>query len=195
MKYLLTLLSLLLLSFTSSDKVEERLGVKGPLTFNDTKFNLIWSDKPSDIYYIQEYLPDGEKVESFNEMLTIHFFDVDVKLENVVQQKIQELLTRKKTDPVCNYQVTESPDGKEFIVDFLLGESKGDKMSIVEFNIYRYKQIEFGRKGKGIIVYAYSKRSYGDSITSFFQTLGGERVKYLNEMISAEVPRVELQDK
>ena len=62
-------------------------------------------------------------------------------------------------DAVCNYQVAESPDGKEFIVDFLLGEGKDDKMTIVEFNIYHYRQIELAENHKELAVYAYSKRS------------------------------------
>jgi hypothetical protein len=196
MKTILIALSTLLFSFTTfTDNPVDRLGVKGPLEFNKINFKLAWTDKPSDIYYIQEYLPDGEKLENFNQMLTIHLFDTDTKTKDAVGQKIKELTERKKTDAVCNYQVTESPDGKEFIVDFLLGESKDDKMTIVEFNVYRYKQIEISKKKKAIIVYAYSKRSYGDDITNFFKTLKTDRTNYLNQMISADIPNVTIEKK
>jgi len=191
MKYSLILLSLLFSSFTTSSKLaDDRLGVKGPLKFNNINFHLVWADKPSEKYHLQEYLPEGEKVETFNEMLTIHLFDTDIKTKDAVQQKIKELTKRRKTDPVCNYVVTESPDGKEFMVDFLLSESKGYEMTIVEFNVYRYKQVDIGANNKGIIVYAYSKRSYGDDITPFFKTLKNDRTEYLNQMISAEIPVV-----
>ena len=193
---MLIALSTLLFSFTTiSDNPVDRLGVKGPLEFNKINFKLAWTDKPNDIYYIQEYLPDGEKLESFSQMLTIHLFDTDIKTKDAVGQKVKELTERKKTDAVCNYQVTESPDGKEFIVDFLLGESKDDKMTIVEFNVYRYKQIEISKKKKAIIVYAYSKRSYGDNITNFFKTLKADRTNYLNQMISADIPTVIIDSK
>ena len=105
------------------------------------------------------------------------------------------MTARKKTDAVCNYQVTESPDGKEFMVDFLLGESKDNKMTIVEFNVYHYKQIEISKKKKAIVVYAYSKRSYGEDITTFFNTLKEDRVNYLNQMISADIPTVTIEKK
>lgn len=191
MKYILILVSLLLFSFTnSSEKVEDRLGVKGPLKFNNLNFNLAWSDKPSDKYYIQEYLPEGEKVESFNQMLTIHLFDADINIKDAVQQKVKELIKRKYSDPICNYVVTESPDGNEFMVDFLVGESKDDEMTIVEFNIYRYKQIDLGVNKKGILVYAFSQRSYNDNITPFFKTLKNDRIRYLNQMIKADIPIV-----
>lgn len=196
MKTTLIALSTLLFSFTTiSDNPVDRLGVKGPLEFNKINFKLAWTDKPNDNYYIQEYLPDGEKPESFNQMLTIHLFDTDIKTKDAVGQKIKELTARKKTDAVCNYQVTESPDGKEFIVDFLLGESKDDKMTIVEFNVYRYKQIEVSKKKKALVVYAYSKRSYGDDITTFFKTLKDDRTNYLNQMISADIPTVTIESK
>ena len=196
MKTILITLSTIFLSLiVNSDKPIDRIGVKGPLVFDKTNFNLVWSDKPSEIYYIQEYLPDGEKLESFSQMMTIHLFETDLKTNDAVEQKVKELTERKKTDPICNYQVTKSPDGKEFIVDFLLGESKDNKMTIVEFNIYRYKQIETSKNKKGIIVYAFSKRSYGEDISSFFKTLKVDRDNYLNQMITTDIPTVKLNRK
>ncbi|WP_127844583.1 hypothetical protein [Psychroflexus aestuariivivens] len=195
MKSLVFALSSLILFAFTVDKVEDYLSVKGPLTFNKTDFHLKWSDKPNDEYYIQEYLPKDESLESFNQMLTIHLFDTDIDLEGAVSQKVSELEERKKTDPVCNYQVTESPDGKEFIVDFLLGESNDDEMTIVEFNVYHYRQVDLKKKDKGIAVLAYSKRSYGDDITEFFKTLKAERNAHLNEMISSQKPSIKLKKK
>lgn len=196
MKKYLLILTVAFCSFTFiSDNPVDRLGVAGPLTFNKTNFNLAWADKPKETYYIQEYVPTGEKIERFNQMVTIHLFDTDIKLKNAVQQKIAELNQRKKTDPTCNYQVNESPDGKEFMVDFLLGESKDDKMTIAEFNIYRYKQVDLGNKKKAVLVYAYSKRAYGDDIRPFYKNLREDRANLLNEMIGTEMPPVKPNDK
>ena len=191
---LITFTSILLFAFTANN-VTDYLSVAGPLKFNQTDFELKWSDKPNDNYYIQEYLPKGENLSDFNQMLTIHLFDTDIKLKDAVSQKVKELNKRKETDAVCNYQVTESPDGKEFIVDFLLGESKDDKMTIVEFNTYHYRQIELSKKHKAIAVYAYSKRSYGDDITDFLKTLKDDRNSHLNEMISLKKPAISLKEK
>jgi hypothetical protein len=194
MKQLLLLLSISLFSFTFvSDNAVERLSVKGPLKFNKAKFELAWTDKPSDIYYIQEYLPKGEKLESFNQMLTIHVLDTDIAAEEAVALKVQELGKRKQTDELCNYLVNESPDGKEFIVDFIVSESKNDKVTIAEFNVYRYKQVETGAGEKAILVYAYSNRSYGDAIIPFLKNLKTDRVNHMKEMISAELPAITLK--
>jgi hypothetical protein len=191
MRNYLFILSILLMAFVSPvDVPVDRLNVKGPLQFDNTSFELVWTDKPNETYCIQEYLPAGEKVEQFNQMLTLHVFDKPMTAEDAARLKIQELVKRKKTDPVCQFKLTESPDGKEFMVDFLLGESKDDMMTIVEFNLYHYQQIDLGNGRKGIRVYAYSKRAYGDNITSFLQNL--DRTRYLNAMISSKIPVVKL---
>lgn len=191
MKQILLILSVFLFSFTFvADDAIDRLSVKGPLKFNKAKFDLAWTDKPNDTYYIQEYLPKGEKLESFNQMLTIHFFNIDMELEEAVAKKVQELEKRKTTDELCNYQVNESPDGKEFIVDFIVSERKDDKIATAEFNVYRYKQVQNGVGNKAVLVYAYSKRSYNDDIIPFLTNLKADRTTFLNEMIAVTMPTV-----
>lgn len=193
MKQTIILATTLLLSFTGIETPVERLGVKGPLTFDKINFNLAWTAKPNEKYYIQEYLPMGETVEAFHQMLTLHLFDTEVPVEDAVKVKVKELTQRKQTDPICNYIITESPDKKEFMVDFLLGASKNDQMTIVEFNIYRYRQIELGPGRKALLIFAYSKRAYEDEITQFLNGLGDSRMKYLNQMIETEMPAVRIE--
>lgn len=159
MKKYLFVLAIILTSFTKPNEPVDRLGVKGPLTFNKTKFNLAWTSKPTDSYYIQEYLPPNETSDHFIQMMSIFLLVSDLPLKDAVQQKIAELKEKQKTDPTCNYMASQSPDGKEYIVDFLLGESKNGKSDIQEFNIYRYRQVDAGNNKKAILVYAYSKKS------------------------------------
>ncbi len=181
--------------FTNAQNPVEHIGVKGPLKFDGQTYNLSWSDKPAATYFIQEYLPANENMANFVHLMTIHLFVVDMSTRDAANSKIKELEARKKTDPVCNYQVTESPDGKEYMVDFLLSESKNDEMTIVEFNIYRFVQVDLGNGKKAIEVYAYSKRSYGDDITPFLKNLASDRTNMLNEMITAKVPEIKLTGK
>lgn len=196
MKKYLLIVATILMSFTNfKNEPVDRVGVKGPLTFNNTSFNLAWTAKPSDTYYIQEYLPQKETADHFNQMMSIFLLVGDTKLKNAVQQKIKELDTRKKTDPTCNYIVTNNPDETEYMVDFILGEGKNYQMEVEEFNIYRYKQVDLGANKKGILVYAYSKRAYGKDITPFFKNLKTERINLLNTMIETEMPVVTIADK
>lgn len=195
MKAVLTFLPAIFFGLTSVNDPIDRIGVKGPLVFNETNFNLAWSDHPNDHYYIQEYLIEGEKVESFNQMLTIHLFLTDVTVEKAVGLKVNELTERKKTDAVCNYQVTESADGKEFMVDFLLSESKGEELGVVEFNICRYKQVEISKTEKAIFIYTYSKRAYGEGAINFLKALKEDRMKYLKAMTSSDIPAIKIENK
>ena len=99
-KYLLIFLTILM-SFTKfNQEPVDRIGVKGPLILNNTTFNLSWTSKPSDNYYIQEYLPQAETADHFNQMMSIFLLVGDTKLKNAVQQKTKELDTRKKNR--CN---------------------------------------------------------------------------------------------
>jgi len=185
-----------LMSFTRfGPQPVDRIGVRGPLTFDKTTFGLAWTSKPTDSYYIQEYLPNKENADHFNQMLSIFLLVADIQAKDAVQQKIEELNERKKTDPTCNYIVNQSPDGKEYMLDFVLGESKNNKMDVEEFNIYRYKQVALAKKGNAILVYAYSKRAYGDGITPFLKNLKSDRVKLINVMVASEMPTVTIVDK
>lgn len=191
MKTILFAITVIVSSFTKSNiDVVDKLGVKGPLSFNKTAFNLSWVSNPNKNYYVQEYLPKNEKEEHFNQMLSIFLLVGNTKTEDAVKQKTDELTARKSTDPTCNFIVNKSADGKEFILDFVLGEN-----DIEEFNIYRYKQIDVGSKEKAILMYAYSKRAYGKNITPFLQNLKTERTILLNEMAAAQMPSVTLSNR
>ena len=193
MKKFLLVLTIALISVTKPGaQPVDRIGVKGPLIFNKTSFNLAWTSKPSNNYYVQEYLPAGEKSEHFDQMLSIFLLVSDITTKDAVQQKTEELNERKKIDPTCNYMVSQSPDGTEYLLDFVLGD---DKVDVEEFNIYRYKQVDLGDNKKAVLVYAYSKRAYGDAITSFLKNLKSDRGALLNTIVASEMPKVTVVDK
>lgn len=172
----------------------DRIGVNGPLEFNKTNFLLTWTAHPNENYYAQEYLPKNETVDHFNQLLTLHLFVMDVSVDNAIQQKINELTKRKETDKVCNFNVLKSPDGKESILDCLLSTQKNDKIDVVEFIIYRYKQIELKNNKKALLIYSYSKRSYDDKITSFLKNLKNERADLLNIMTAKMLPEISIKE-
>src|SRR6478735_2290658 len=109
-----------LLNFETNAQTADHLQVPGPLKFHGEAFELAWSSHPSATYYKQEYVRKGEKVESFNEMVLLEFLAGNATPKGMVAQKVQELEKRKQTDPLVNFEVIESPDGKEFILDFIM---------------------------------------------------------------------------
>ncbi len=180
-------------SFTvSAEEAKDLVHVPGPLTFHQEVFHLAWTGKANAYSYTQEYLPKGETVERFNQMLSIFLFDRDVDLQNAIQQKVGEIEKMKKTDELCNYRVIESPDGGEFIIDFLVSSAKGDKLEVVELNLWRYKKVSLGNSKKGLLVYAYHKRAYGDDIMPFLKGLSDTKADLVDALIASELPAVEL---
>lgn len=188
MKKFLPLAALLLSAFTRPAAPVERLGIKGPLSFQNASYTLAWTDKPSEGLYIQEYLPAGETAARFTRMITVNVLAKDVAPEDAVRQKTAELEGRKKTDAVCHYAVSKSPDGKEYIVDFLLGQGEG-AAAVVEFNLYRYKRIEVGGN-RALLLYAFTKRGYGSATTNFLTELKKERPTLLNAMAAVPLPAI-----
>jgi len=195
MKKAIYFTSLLLIIFsTAKSQTIERIGLKGPIEFNNTEFKLAWSQKPNANYYVQEYLPKNETVERFNELITVNVFVLDVTVEKAIQQKVNELTKRKEIDKVCNFSVIDSPDGTESILDCLLSSGNDQKLDVVEFVIYRYKQIELENHKKALLIYSYSKRSYDENIIKFLNGLSSERESLLNVMISAEMPKISIKE-
>ncbi len=196
MLHYLFIFSAFLASITSitQDPIE-RLGVPGPLDFHKTSYSLAWSSKPNDFYFIQEYLPKGEESAHFNQMLNIDLLVKDISVNDAVEKKVEELDARKKSDPLCQDEVTTSPDGSESIVDFVMSEHKGEELTVMEFNVYRYRQVDLGNKKKGLLFFAYSKRAYGDDITPLLKNLSSVRQEFINAMILSEMPSIHLIDK
>ncbi len=192
MRILYIIIAALLVSFTANT-TKDYLNLETPLEYNDTEFYLAWSDQPRHNYYVQEYLPEGEKLENFNQMMHMNLFLTDLSVKETVQVKIKELKERKKTDGVCNFEVNISPDKKEMIVDFMLSESEGGYTKIVEFNIYHYSKVEINGE-EAIAMFAYSRRGYGDDIKEFFADLKQNRIKYLKEMIELDKPEINLEE-
>lgn len=188
----LTLVICILFCHLAHSQVTDKLGVKGPLKYNNMLFSLAFADKSNGNYYVQEYLPPGDKVETFHNMLSIFLLADTLSVRSAVKAKADELEKRKKDDPVCRYELNQSPDGKEIMVDFVLAQAKGNKVAVVEFNIYRYKQVTLSDGAKALMIYAYSKRGYGDDITAFFDDLKENRIRYLNGMITSDMPAVRL---
>ncbi len=187
----LILTTFILFSFTSDSEVKEYIGVLGPLEFDGKSYHLKSSSKARN-YYIQEYLGENDSLAGFNEMISLFVLNEEVSIEDAIEIKQQELDEFRKTDPVCNYAVTFGPKNSGTLIDFLRGESIGEVMTLVEFNLYRYKQIKIGKNKKAVFVFAFSKRAYGKDITPFLKSLREERTDYIEKVFNVELPEISL---
>lgn len=142
------------------------------IKFCNTKFFLAWSAHPQDNHYTQEYLPNGESFEHYNQMFTMSIILTDHTPIEFVQAKIAELEQRKKTDPITNYILAEN--NGEYILEFLVSDSQNEQLNIVELDIHHYKRIKLNGKNATVLSF-YSSRAYGDGITKFIQSIPENR--------------------
>ena len=156
----------------SAQTVTEYFDVGNPIKYCGTKYSLVWSARPQENYYVQEYLPKGESLEHYNQMFTVIVIFGDITALEAVQAKIAELEQRKKTDPVTNYLVAEN--NGEYILEFIVGDSSDGKMNIVEVDVHYYKQMTINGRNASVLSF-YSGRAYGDDIMQFIQSIPQKR--------------------
>ena len=171
----------------NNTKVKDYFNIPG-LAFSKINYILSWSAHPADNYYKQEYLSANEKSETFTKMMMLEAVVGDISLPNAVKAKINELEQRKKTDLLANYQVIQNPATGEYILDFIMSQSAGGKTVVAEWNAYRYMQLSNTAGKKGILLFTYSRRSYGDAVPGFLKVLKTERLNNINVLSAYKMP-------
>lgn len=170
------------------EDITNYIGVSGPLTLDETEFYLAWSQRPSDFYFLQEYLPEGASLEHFGQMLAIHLTVNHQSLEEAVQFKIEELEKRMESDPICTYQVNQIKDTDQYILDCMMSSGYDTPDAVAEFIIYRYIPYEISDEMFVLFVYAYSQRAYGSDVPDFLAFVDDEYEHLLDSMVQAELP-------
>jgi len=162
------------------------LHVPGPMKFDKAIYSLAWSSHPSLIYYKQEYLPAGELVEHFSKMMLIEVLQSSMPLQNAVGGKIQEITDRRKDDPVADYHIVTNADKSEYILDFVMSAG-----GVLEFNAYRYKEVKVNGQST-ILLFANSRRAYGDERQAFLSGLPAMRSRIIRELAGYALPAIDL---
>ena len=163
-----------------------------PIKFDNKQYYLSDSYHPQDNYYKQEYIQKGESADKFSTMIIIDILIGNQSAKEMAMQKVAEIEKIKKMNPVVRYELYENPKIDEYMLDFLLSVSEGDRISIVEWNVYRYTPYTDKSGKKGIMLFAYSWRGYGNDVTSFFNSLKKERTNYVNMISGYQLPVIQL---
>lgn len=182
-----------LFGFTKNGVIKNYYGISEVLSFNSSDYKLSNSYHPVENYWKQEYLPDGQTPDHFDSMITIDFCVTDSTATHFVASKIIELSERKKTDAVCNYRVLENKHSDEYILDFIMSESLGNRVTIVERNIYHYKNYTDKAGHKGTLLFGISHRAYGNDITSYLKSINATLEADIKRVNAFEVPQIEIE--
>lgn len=173
-------------AFAQAAAPKERIGIAGPVQFGGVPFKLAWTSHPSPQYYKQEYLPAGQSVDHYKSMLMIELIVSGATVAQSARTMIDNLQTRKATDPVVNYDVITNKATGEIILDFVMSATGADGKEILEWNAYRYS-----KQGAGIRLVGISRRVYGDDVTPFLKNqLGAVRKRDIDALSKLALPAI-----
>ncbi|QIG50897.1 hypothetical protein G5V57_26095 [Nordella sp. HKS 07] len=175
-------------AFAQGDDKTERLGVPGPISFEGQDYTLAWTSHPSADYFKQEYLPAGQSSERYTHMFILEALTSGITPKDAAGAQIATLDKRKASDPLVFYDAIVNEASGDVILDFLISATGQDGKLIIEWNGYRYSP----HKGEkpGIVLYAISRRAYGDDATVFITALKEWRTKTVNELANFPAPAV-----
>lgn len=174
--------------FAQGDDKTERLGVPGPISFEGLDYALAWTSRPSADYFKQEYLPAGQSTGRYTHMFILEALTSGITPKDAAGAQIATLEKRKASDPLVFYDAIVNEASGDVILDFLISAAGQDGKMIIEWNAYRYAP----HKGEkpGIVLYAISRRAYGDDATAFITALKDWRTKTINELANFQAPAV-----
>jgi hypothetical protein len=195
MKHLiLGLLFISLTSFSSKNQsdVKNYYGIPDVLVFKNIEYKLLTSYHPNNVYYKQEYVPVNETGEHYNSMLIIDFYITDHPIKFLLEKKEGEITERRKNDPIAVFEQFENADLGEYMLDFTMSEGDGKKLTLVEKNVYRYKNYTDKAGDKGILLFALSQRGYGDGLKTFFDSIKENKMTDINAVGMYNIPNIEI---
>ena len=189
-KIALLLFCMLFGSISAQENPKDLLGIPGPVEFNGTEMFLAWSKEQSKTLYRQQFMLPDERIEEFSQLLDFSYFTKEIDIELAVRQKVESVQKRQETDRYAKVNVTESPDGSEYIVDYYISEAPENGTSYVEYNIYRFKNIPKGND-KHFLILSYIKRELGD-LRSANRNLSRQRDEMMSAMIEYKIPEIKI---
>lgn len=190
-KKLITALFISSATFASAQETEASiLSFPNPLEYDATEFYLVQSKQRSKTLFQEQYIPKDETLQDFNQLLDFSFFNKEIEMELAVRQKVESVQQREKKDKFAKVNVTESPDGKEFIVDYYISEVPENGDSYIEYNVYRFKNYDNGTQ-KSFLIMSYGKRMYGD-LKSAAKALAKQRDHLMTTMIEYKIPEIKV---
>lgn len=190
-KIILLVFICVLSSVKAQEEVKNLLNLPQTIEFNGTEFFLSWSKQQSPTLALQQYLPSDEKIENFNQLLNFSYFDRDIDLEQAVRQKVESIQQRNAEDKFAKvFDVNDSPDGLEHLMDFMVSGKTKAGASYIEYNVYRFKRYEKGKTA--MLILAYAKRYYGEDLKGISKSVTKQRGPLQLAMSDYTIPNIRM---
>ena len=176
----------------NNQKPIDRLGVSGPVKFDNKAYNLSWSSHPSANYYKQEYMQAGEDVNRYKSMVMVEAAKGSVTPKAAMDGKIAELKEMGFTNPFISYENFALAEKGEYILDFVVTQNSADNKSaiIAERNVYRYRSLP---NNGGVMLFAISVRTYGLDTKAFLANLKTGRNVLVDKVKNFSFPDIKVK--
>jgi hypothetical protein len=165
------------------------VGTPGPIEFDGKSFHLAWSGRPNETYVKQEYVPSGQTVEAYSQMLLVELVTGSIKVVDAVKSQVDMLKKRKGSDPLVNMNILQHDATGEVLLDFIVSTKDAKGEYIVEWDAYRYAPYKDASGKTGVLLYAISHRAYGnESAKAFLSGLKRLRPAQIGALTKAALP-------
>ncbi|SDT88668.1 hypothetical protein [Halopseudomonas salegens] len=159
------------------------------IVFAETNYQLAWQSNPTPGYSKHEFLPQGQELPYYHNMLLVEQLTNGMTVPQVVQSQIELVTERKQSDPVAQHRIMNNEQTGEFLLDFLLSAADSEHGTIIEWNVYRYIPQQSADGSEGVLLLGYSARAYGDEEgRSFLIELQESRPQIIQALVSLSVP-------
>jgi len=107
---------------------------------------------------------------------------------------MDELKQLKITNPLINYEVFQK--NGEVLLDFLISQNSedGQKVIIIERNVYRYTSFVGNKGQKGVLLFSASERAYDKNVDSFLLALKKNKSLLLNAVAAYSIPPISIKE-
>lgn len=175
------------LAVTPAFAQSDVLGIPGPIAFQGQDYALAWTSQPSEAYFKQEYVPEGQAVEAYTDMILVEAVAGAITPAQAAAAQVETLAARKEIDPVVNHEIIHNEATGEVLLDFVVSDLSLDPI-VVEWNAYRYLPLA---EGEGVALVAVSRRGYGeDGAREFLGGLGTVRAEAINALATFDIPAI-----
>ena len=163
---------------------EDAVGAPGPFVLEGESFELAWTSHPTETFYKQEYLPQGQSLKAYEQMFMVDVLTNGLSVREAAGTMVDGLKERQENDPVVNFALIENETTGEIILDFVLSDDSSGTV-IVEWNAYRYVPLE-----DGVAMFGISRRGYDDRASELLRGLKSWRMGTIEALARLELPEV-----
>jgi len=163
----------------------------GPdISFLNNVYSLVWAADPTPNYSKSEYLPAGESLPYYNNMLLVERMS-GVSVTDTVRAQVRFIQERRETDAGAKiFDLIENPNTGEVLLVFALTAPDKDREIIWEWNTYRYSPVQTSNGERGVRLFGYSVRTYGNDerVYDFLEEIDNKRSEFINAVANAKIP-------